>query len=101
MKSLPPDLPPNFPHDELPQVDIRAVAFHRWRTLKWLVSFVEPNSTSPQEGHAQTFDAALQLAKTWSLAYWARHYGISELLSDSPQVELEHLEVDKDSSTIQ
>ncbi|MFC3479543.1 MAG: hypothetical protein DI613_10465 [Kocuria rhizophila] len=101
MKSLPPDCTPNFPHDELPQVDIRAVAFHRWRTLKWLVSFVEPNSPCAREGHARTFDAALQLAKTWSLAYWAKHYGISELLNDAPPLQLNHADVDKDSSTIQ
>ncbi len=101
MKSLPPNSSPNFPHDELPQVDIRAVAFHRWRTLKWIVSYVDSTCPHPRTGYARTFDAALQLAKTWSLAYWAKHYGISELLADSHPIFEDHPRVDKDSSTIQ
>ena len=73
MKSLPPDSSPNVPHDELPLVDIRAVAFHRWRTLKWTVSYIDSSLSCPRTGYARTFDAALHLAKTWSLAYWAKH----------------------------
>lgn len=100
MKSLPPDPSPNFPHDELPLVDIRAVAFHRWRTLKWTVSYIDSSLSCPRTGYARTFDAALHLAKTWSLAYWAKHYGMSELLADTHSIPEGDTRVDKDSSTI-
>ena len=99
--SMPPHSPRNFPRHELPQVDIRAVAFHRWRTLKWLVSFVEPHSGCPREGRARTFDAAVQLARTWSLAYRAEQYGSSALAADLPSIDLDPWDVHKDLPTIQ
>ncbi|MBD2765509.1 hypothetical protein IEE91_09970 [Kocuria sp. cx-455] len=94
--SMPPQSPRHFPHDELPQVDIRAVAFHRWRTLKWQVSFVEPHSGCPRQGRARTFEAAVQLARTWSLDYRAEQYGGSTFAADSPRIALCPWDVRKD-----
>lgn len=60
----------------LPEVDIHALAFHRWRTLKWRLRFTEPGAPGTREARTPTFDAALTLARDWSLAYRAR--GIEE-----------------------
>ena len=98
--SMPPHSPRSTPRDELPQVDIRAVAFHRWRTHKWLVSFVEPHSGCPREGRARTFDAAVQLARTWSLDYRAKQYGGGEFAPGSASIHLDPWGVHKDSPTI-
>lgn len=99
--SMPSHSPCHSPHDELPQVDIRAVAFHRWRTLKWLVSFVDANSGCPRQGRTRTFAAAVQLAKTWSLDYWAEHCGNHDGAEGAPPTDLDHRDVDKDSPTFQ
>lgn len=100
MTPLPSANSPNFPHDELPHVDIRAVPFHRWRTLKWLVSYAEPGSACVREARACTFDDALHLAKTWSLAYWSNHYGISEILTDTPPIQMDPVDLTEKTSTI-
>ena len=52
----------------LPEVEIRAVAFHRWRTLKWRVRFTEPGAPAAREARTSSYDAALRLAREWSLA---------------------------------
>lgn len=98
--SMPLHSPCKSPHDDLPQVDIRAVTFHRWRTFKWLVSFIEPNASCPRQGRARTFEAAVQLARTWSLTYWAQQCGNSEFMQNSPSIDLDPWDVHKDSPTI-
>ena len=84
----------------MPEVEIRALLFHRWRKLKWLVCYTEPHSGSSRRGYAQTFETALQLAKSWSLAYWSKHYGIAEFFDETAQARCRARTVDKDSSTI-
>lgn len=63
---VPADLRPG-----LPEVDIRAVAFHRWRPLKWRLRFTEPGAPGAREARTPTYEAALQLARQWSLSYRA------------------------------
>lgn len=60
---------------DLPEVEVRALAFHRWRTLKWQLRFTEPGAPAAREARTPTFDAALALAREWSLAYRARRAG--------------------------